>query len=564
MQVSVRDKEGAVTGISAAEAQLLCVELPTAARRVGSSVVFTPTRAALDELVSRGGKFDPACRVAWAHFYKPRTPARQPIDFDFKRAPMAHQLEDFHRFRHSTHCAIEWEMGGGKTWFALAIAADLYARGKIDALVVLAPEGVHSAWVRVEAPKDVSVDWVGASWTPSRVRGGMDAVTKDCDKLKIATVNFEALIYAKANGWYKAFCGDNKFLFVIDESHRVKTPSAKSTKAAMALAKHKNCVSRITMTGTPLTRAPTDLWAPYTILDPKILNCNYWQFEKRYTVKQPMHGIKDRRGNPVKKVVGYKNLEQLKTTLDPHRSRRVKADMLDLPPKSYVPHYFKLPQPYHDALAKLKRDLILEFEIDGSDDVQRVEAQLAIVLQTRVLQILSGFYKTHTNEIIPVTKTNPRLDNVMSYAEQISGQGIFYTRFRYSAEILTAALREAFGANEIAAFTHETPKDKLPDLIDGFQAGGYRFIVGNIQRLGTGYTLTAAEHVSYYESLVRYELRKQSEDRAHRAGQTKNVTISDHWALGTPEDNERRNNLLRKHEYSAIVTGDDLVAWLTT
>ena len=50
-----------------------------------------------------------------------------------------------------------------------------------------------------------------------------------------------------------------------------------------------------------------------------------------------------------------------------------------------------------------------------------------------------------------------------------------------------------------------------------------------------GLTLTAATTVVYFSNSYAYEDRSQSEDRAHRAGQTKTVTYVDLVAKNTAD-----------------------------
>ena len=52
-----------------------------------------------------------------------------------------------------------------------------------------------------------------------------------------------------------------------------------------------------------------------------------------------------------------------------------------------------------------------------------------------------------------------------------------------------------------------------------------RFFVGNTQTGGYGITLTAASTVIYYSNNYDLERRLQSEDRAHRIGQTNEVDV---------------------------------------
>ena len=88
-----------------------------------------------------------------------------------------------------------------------------------------------------------------------------------------------------------------------------------------------------------------------------------------------------------------------------------------------------------------------------------------------------------------------------------------------------------------------------------------RFFVGNPTTGGYGLTLTAAKYVIYYSNNYNLEVRKQSEDRAHRIGQTKNVVYIDIMAKDTI-DEKIVQALKRKNQLSAKTLGDKAKDWL--
>ena len=74
-------------------------------------------------------------------------------------------------------------------------------------------------------------------------------------------------------------------------------------------------------------------------------------------------------------------------------------------------------------------------------------------------------------------------------------------------------------------------------------------------------TLTAAHTMVYYSNSFDLEKRLQSEDRAHRIGQTKNVTYIDLIAVGTVD--EKIVKALRdKINIATQVMGEDFKQWL--
>ena len=88
-----------------------------------------------------------------------------------------------------------------------------------------------------------------------------------------------------------------------------------------------------------------------------------------------------------------------------------------------------------------------------------------------------------------------------------------------------------------------------------------RFFVGNPSVGGFGITLTAATTVVYYSNSYNLEHRLQSEDRAHRIGQTRSVNYVDLICPKTVD--EKIVKALRdKKKLSAEVLGDEWKEWL--
>jgi SNF2 family DNA or RNA helicase len=85
--------------------------------------------------------------------------------------------------------------------------------------------------------------------------------------------------------------------------------------------------------------------------------------------------------------------------------------------------------------------------------------------------------------------------------------------------------------------------------------------VGNQATGGFGITLTQATTVVYYSNNYNLELRLQSEDRAHRIGQTKSVTYVD---LVSPKtvDEKIIKALRAKRQIATSVLGDAWREWI--
>jgi SNF2 family DNA or RNA helicase len=86
-------------------------------------------------------------------------------------------------------------------------------------------------------------------------------------------------------------------------------------------------------------------------------------------------------------------------------------------------------------------------------------------------------------------------------------------------------------------------------------------MVGTPSTGGYGITLTAANTVIYYSNGYDLEKRLQSEDRAHRIGQKKNVTYIDIIAEKTV-DEKIQESLRKKINIASEVMGEELRAWI--
>ena len=107
-----------------------------------------------------------------------------------------------------------------------------------------------------------------------------------------------------------------------------------------------------------------------------------------------------------------------------------------------------------------------------------------------------------------------------------------------------------------------TSQDDRQKNKDAFQNDSkVRFLVGTPQTGGYGITLTAACNVIYYSNGYDLEKRLQSEDRAHRIGQKRNVTYIDILAEDTV-DQKIVKALRKKINIASQVMGEELKSWI--
>ena len=127
---------------------------------------------------------------------------------------------------------------------------------------------------------------------------------------------------------------------------------------------------------------------------------------------------------------------------------------------------------------------------------------------------------------------------------------------------MVSEIEKVHGPGSVVDYYGLTPQDERQDNIRKFQSDPKcRFMVGTPSTGGYGITLTAANTVIYYSNGYDLEKRLQSEDRAHRIGQKKNVTYIDIIAEKTV-DEKIQKSLRKKINIASEVLGEELRAWI--
>jgi len=127
---------------------------------------------------------------------------------------------------------------------------------------------------------------------------------------------------------------------------------------------------------------------------------------------------------------------------------------------------------------------------------------------------------------------------LMTVLEEVRGKVIIWANYRHDIKSIVNLLQKTYGFESVAAYFGDTPSEERQEIITRFQDpdSELKYFVGNTQTGGYGITLTAAQNVVYYSNNFDLEKRLQSEDRAHRIGQTNKVTYVDLVAKDTVDE----------------------------
>jgi SNF2 family DNA or RNA helicase len=260
------------------------------------------------------------------------------------------------------------------------------------------------------------------------------------------------------------------------------------------------------------------------------------------------------RGRSIQIVSGFKHLGELSDKLKPFSYRVLKEDCLDLPEKNWTKRQITLSADQRKIYTQMKETALAH--LNG-----KVTSTMTVLTQLmRLHQITCGHFTADdgtTQEI-----SNNRISELMNVLDELEGKAIIWANYQHDITNIIKEVVKVHGPGSIVDYYGLTPQDERQDNIRKFQNDDKcRFIVGTPATGGYGITLTAANTVIYYSNGYDLEKRLQSEDRAHRIGQKKNVTYVDIIAEDTVD--EKIVKALRdKINIASQVLGEELKDWI--
>jgi SNF2 family DNA or RNA helicase len=475
--------------------------------------------------------------------------------YPYRNQPFAHQAAYLQRFWKHPVVALFAEMGTGKSFMLINNAALLYDRGDINGMLIVAPKGVYRNWYKSELPKHMPehVPYKMACWSPSPRKAEkmeMEAMLNYVDGLRILIMNIEAFSTEKGVSFARTFLRVTNSFMAVDESTTIKTPNAKRTKNIIKVGREARF--RRIATGSPVTKSPLDLYAQCEFLSADCLNmASYYAFQARYAV------LVERRmaTHTFKQIVGYRRLDELQKRLDNFSFRVTKEECLDLPDKVYTRREVEMTAEQRKAYDQMK--LMALSVIDQGI----VSTNNALTQLMRLHQICCGHVKLDDGS--EVDFPNNRIDELLAALEEVDGKVIIWANYRKDIERIKNRLQHDYGMTAVASYYGDTEAEERQEIVTRFQDPGdsLRFFVGNPRTGGYGLTLTAAKTVIYYSNNFDLEVRLQSEDRAHRIGQTSKVTYIDLITPGTVDEHIVKA-LRNKINIASAVLGEELKEWL--
>jgi len=327
-------------------------------------------------------------------------------------------------------------------------------------------------------------------------------------------------------------------LLILDESHYIKSPKARRSKAVLALCKavRANGGTVMLLTGTPSENRPVELWHQLVCLG-WIPEDSYESFTERYCdrkldriymAKRPKKswGVKydatrKRWYREVWNVNGASNIPELRQKLlKAGMVRRLKNEVLkELPPKTH--QVIELPR------LKQWRSTLLQEVFGELPPSKRGESQVKYFDRLEDIANKNGDRKklvdtyAEARKLDGVEKLKQAIDFIKDTLET-EEKAVVFAWHREVLDGLVNGLKE-YNPVKIDGATATAQRQ---NAVDSFQEDPTtRVFVGQIKAAGTGITLTAASHVIFAEFSWSPGEMEQAADRCHRNGQKDNVLV---------------------------------------
>ncbi len=428
------------------------------------------------------------------------------------------------------------DMGLGKTVQAIAASALLKELRDIQTTLVICPASLKHQWAReIRRFTALSVTVVEGNLAARR------DLYRQPSFFKI--INYE-LVRHDLDELLKL----HPDLIILDEAQRIKNWRAKTAMMVKSLPSRYAFV----LTGTPLENRIDELYSIFQFLDPRILG-PLWYFNDRFYELE-------RRESGTYKVLGYKNMHQLRALIKPHVLRRTRDEVLkDLPERVDNNFFVEMTDPQWKAYREFQETVAKLLAKAKQRPLTPKEHEILLMSLVK-MRLICNALALHDREIEieDSEKTAPKLtelDEILT--EEIASNGHKAVIFSQWSNMLalTEPILQRVGLGYVK-LTGDVPSAKRGALIQKFFDDPNCRVFLSTDAGGVGLNLQAASLVINLDLPWNPAVLEQRIARAHRHGQPSSVQVINLIAKDTIEE-RMLDTLAAKKNVFATVFGTD-------
>lgn len=385
--------------------------------------------------------------------------------FDFQKQG----LKDTERF---SRCAYFWEMGTGKTFVGSEKLWSFQNRINLIVCQKSKIEDWFDHMINLYGSKGAIV--YDLSYKKHYDQFLIDSRKPDTGQKLIGIINYD-LIYRRVD--LKHLSG---IALMLDESQYIANDTTKRTKFILSM----NVANVVLLSGTPVSGKYEQLYSQLRLLGWRISKKEFWNRYVIYRLWKPMEWLP-----PIKLVVGYQNVEDLKGNLRRFGATFLKSEeAIDLPDQRFNTVYV---QPNMAYKTFRKNNIVT---VDNTLLVG--DTVLKMLLYSR--QLCGAFNKE-------------KISAFMDLIDSTSSRVVVFYNFTNELKALIKAIGErpysVVNGETRDLTTYEECEDSI--IFVQYQAGA------------EGLNLQKANHLIYFTPPLSSAKFEQSKKRIHRLGQTK-------------------------------------------
>ena len=455
---------------------------------------------------------------------------RKPPSLAARHDPYPYQLDAVRALQNLSYAAVFHEQGLGKTKIGTDLILVWLRKDIVDTSIVVTKKGLVTNWTEELRTHSHITPRVLTSNRRTNAIALNSPVLVYVTNYEVVTENLDLIQH---------FLRTCRVAAVLDESQRIKNPTARVSRAFHSLA--PGFARRLIMTGTPVANRPHDIWSQIQFLDGgRALGESFPDFKAKLNLPRT-EGSGGRYS---------RDLRAVWARISDFAVRETKETAgLELPSKTIRTHWVDLAPRQRAIYASYQTDMACELSMSSPphpDDADQILTRLL-----RLVQCASN-----PRLIDPTYDERPsKLPDLLRICEEATHAGqkiIVWTSFVQNVLWLASVLR-THGAQPLHG--RMSLEDRTAAVHAFKDRPTTRILVATPGAAKEGLTLTVASHAIFYDRSFALDDYVQAQDRIHRISQTSPCMVHNLIARGTID--EWVDSLLRaKYHAAQVLQGD--------
>jgi superfamily II DNA or RNA helicase len=435
------------------------------------------------------------------------------------------------------------DMGLGKTVQAIAAAGLLHQLRDIQRVLIVCPASLKHQWAR-----EISRF---TSFSTGVIEGNIK--TRREAYLHPAffnIINYELVLRDEDD--LRRLKPD---LIILDEAQRIKNWRTKTADAVKRLRSPYAFV----LTGTPLENRLDELYSIFQFIDPNILG-PLWRFNQRFFQVE-------RRDTGSYKVLGYKNLDELRGIISPYVLRRVRDEVLDdLPDRIDNNFFVPMTDPQWKAYEEFRATVAKLIATARRRPLTPKEQKMLLGALVK-MRLICNALALHDPDLSAKDreKTSPKLQELTEILDdEVASNGhkaILFSQWTNMLH-LTYPVLERLNLGHVT-LSGDVPTPKRGPLIEKFFNDDKCKIFLSTDAGGVGLNLQAASLVVNLDLPWNPAVLDQRIARAHRHGQPHTVNVINLVAKGTIEERMLDTLAAKRNVFAGVFGNEESPAEIT-